>query len=54
MTAINLFLQAAKEWNDFMVEKVDKKNEYVLSLASLNAHKKKYFFTDMPILMDVG
>ena len=46
--------KATKEWNDVMVDKVEKKNEYILDLASLNAHKKRYYFTDMPILMDVS
>jgi hypothetical protein len=46
--------KAAKEWNEVLIEKIDRKNEYILSLASLNALKKKYFHTDMATLMDVS
>ena len=46
--------KAARDWNEVLGDKVDRKNEYVLSLASLNALKNKYYFTDTTILLDVS
>lgn len=44
--------RSAKEWNDALIEKNDRQNEYILSFHSLNAQKKRYYFTEMPSLMD--
>lgn len=49
----SLVSQAARDWNELNQEKNDKKNEYLLSVTTLNALKNKHYHSDMSTLMDV-
>ena len=41
-----------KQWHADIMEMNNSKNNYVVSLEVANALKKRYYYTDMPILMD--